>query len=261
MASRLWQAVTYNRLFAWKESFAVVPDVLGDCFVSNEFPQFLVDETRVLPRFLCLFFLCRQTISSVNKASIGSAAISRNRFKEENFLGFSVAIPPLSHQHSIVARWQGAQKKVEEAKADAAEKERRIALWLYDTLGTPSPIASEKVPRCFALRWQEVDRWSYNYIVRSRQGLLGLKSKFPIVPLEQCLVDTGNGYCIKPVTGPTPFRMLKLNALTPAGLDLTKTKFVDVPAKVAERFSLRKDDLLVCRSVGSYEMVGRSTRR
>lgn len=31
-------ALIYNRLFAWKASFAVVPSDLADCHVSNEFP-------------------------------------------------------------------------------------------------------------------------------------------------------------------------------------------------------------------------------
>ena len=34
-------AFIYNRLFAWKESFAVVPEESSDCLVSNEFPQFI----------------------------------------------------------------------------------------------------------------------------------------------------------------------------------------------------------------------------
>lgn len=36
----------YNRLFAWKKSFAVVPRKHADCFVSNEFPQFIIDEAK-----------------------------------------------------------------------------------------------------------------------------------------------------------------------------------------------------------------------
>jgi type I restriction enzyme S subunit len=48
-------ALIYNRLFAWKESFAVVPPELGDCFVSNEFPQFVTDSDRLSADYLYLF--------------------------------------------------------------------------------------------------------------------------------------------------------------------------------------------------------------
>jgi type I restriction enzyme S subunit len=66
-----------------------------------------------------------------------------------------------------------------------------------------------------------------------------------------------NGYCIRPVSSPTPHKMLKLNALSPAALDLSETKYVRVPDKTAKRFSLCKGDLLICRSVGSYGHVAK----
>jgi type I restriction enzyme, S subunit len=66
-----------------------------------------------------------------------------------------------------------------------------------------------------------------------------------------------NGYCIKPVAGPTEHKMLKLNALDPAGLNLTASKFIIIPKKIADRFSIHKDDLFICRSVGSYNHVAK----
>jgi restriction endonuclease S subunit len=109
-------AFIYNRLFAWKESFDVVSEEFADCFVSSEFPQFIVNEQRLLPRYLYLFFLCRSTIEAVNALSIGSSAVSRNRFKEGFFLDIEIPLPPLSVQQAIVARWQQAQEAVNGAK-------------------------------------------------------------------------------------------------------------------------------------------------
>src|SRR5579885_1803765 len=42
----------YNRLFAWKGSFGIAGSDTADCYVSNEFPCFRVDETRAFPPFL-----------------------------------------------------------------------------------------------------------------------------------------------------------------------------------------------------------------
>jgi type I restriction enzyme S subunit len=64
-----------------------------------------------------------------------------------------------------------------------------------------------------------------------------------------------NGYCIKPVQTPTPHKMLRLSALTPEGLKIQESKFIKVSETTAQRFHLRKGDLLICRSVGSYEYV------
>jgi hypothetical protein len=43
-----FQRIDYNRLFAWKASFAVVPAERADCHVSNEFPQFIPEPSKVL---------------------------------------------------------------------------------------------------------------------------------------------------------------------------------------------------------------------
>lgn len=104
-------AILYNRLFAWKESFAVVPDDLLGYYVSSEFPQFEIDNDVALTVYVYLLFTSKSIIKAVNAASIGSAAISRNRFKESDFLGFKVPIPPLPVQQKIVAYWEAGQQQ------------------------------------------------------------------------------------------------------------------------------------------------------
>lgn len=94
-------SIIYNRLFAWKESFAVVPDELDGFYVSNEFPQFEIDQSIALPTYIYLLFTTKKIIGAVNAASIGSAAISRNRFKESDFLGFK----PESVKRPLAPPW------------------------------------------------------------------------------------------------------------------------------------------------------------
>ncbi len=251
-------ALIYNRLFAWKASFAVVPPELADCYVSNEFPQFIVDAKRILPEYLYLFCTRIATIRAVNAASTGSSAVSRNRFKEEEFLNFEISLPPLTEQEAIVARWRKAQDDIAAARERVKKMEAKLPLIVYQGLGTPPPSAEKSTEKYLIMWWKDLERWSFNFLSRAGQGLLGFaKSNFPIEPLGNHLAETMNGYCIKPVPGPTPHKMLKLNALNPAGLDLTASKFIIIPDKVAKRFSIRKDDLFICRSVGSYDHVAK----
>ena len=60
------RAFIYNRLFAWKASFAVVPTSFADHFVSNEFPQFRVRSDKILPEFLYLYFLTKRVLRAVS---------------------------------------------------------------------------------------------------------------------------------------------------------------------------------------------------
>ncbi|MGW4089156.1 restriction endonuclease subunit S [Nocardia sp. NPDC004750] len=92
----------YNRLFAWKQSFAVVSDDYQGVVVSNEFPQFDVDTSRATPEFLAL---CCSSPSFAEKAlgqSTGSAAVSRNRLKEADFLGLAIECPPIPVQAKVI---------------------------------------------------------------------------------------------------------------------------------------------------------------
>ena len=251
-------ALIYNRLFAWKASFAVVPREFTDYYVSNEFPQFIPDTTRILPEYLYLFCTRETTIRAVNAASTGSAAVSRNRLKEEQFLGFEIPLPPLAEQKAIVARWRTAQHEIAAARERAKKLEAKLPYIVYWELGTPPPLAEKPAEKCLVVWWKDRARWSFNYLSRATQGLLGFtQSRFQIEPLGNHLLETMNGYCIKPVPEPTPHRMLKLNALQPNGLDLAASKFIKISDKIAERFMINKGDLFICRSVGSYEHVAK----
>ena len=105
-------ALIYNRLFAWKESFAIVPEEHANHFVSNEFPQFVVNKRKAIPEYLYLVFIGKKVIRAVNAASIGSSAVSRNRFKEEDFLNFTIPLPSVPTQQKIVHYWKSAQDNI-----------------------------------------------------------------------------------------------------------------------------------------------------
>lgn len=156
-------ALIYNRLFAWKASFAVVPPELAGCYVSNEFPQFIPDASQILPEYLYLFCTREATIRAVNTASTGSSAVSRNRFKEEEFLSFEISLPPLSEQKAIVARWRKARTDISAAQKRVSELEKRISNDVMKTLGL-SPQKTEALPhKAFALWWKDLSLWGAGF--------------------------------------------------------------------------------------------------
>lgn len=92
--------LVYNRLFAWKQSFAIARSTGG--FVSNEFPTFRIDESAVRPELLHYLLLTRSFTADVNAASSGSTPTSRNRLKVEKFLQLTVDVPTPSAQDQLV---------------------------------------------------------------------------------------------------------------------------------------------------------------
>ena len=237
---------------------AIVPEGWTNVVVTGHFAVYEPERSKLLPEYFQRLIQTDFFRAHLWRNKVG--AEGRKEVKLDFFESLLIPIPSLSIQRIIVNRWEEVQKKVAEDRAKLEHAENEISLLIYEVLGIPKQTSNGPTPKSMALRWQDLERWSFNYLVRTEQGVPGFsRSRYPIASLHQYLIDTMNGYSVKPVAGPTPYRMLKLNALTSAGLDLTKTKFVSIPDRLAEKFSLRKGDLLICRSVGSYEHIAKCT--
>lgn len=107
-ASKLYrvqvQDFVYNRLFAWKGSFAVAGADVDGCHVSNEFPTFQVDEARLDVRYLHALFRNPAMWSYVEAKSTGGTPTSRNRFKETELGELVIPLPSIDVQRAVVSR-------------------------------------------------------------------------------------------------------------------------------------------------------------
>ena len=92
----------YNRLFAWKGSFALTPD--HDLHVSNEFPTFAIDTNQILPEYLLGWFSLPRVWDQVLRLSTGATPTSRNRLKENQLLELKMPLPPLATQAAVVEK-------------------------------------------------------------------------------------------------------------------------------------------------------------
>lgn len=94
----------YNRLFAWKGSFALAGKNVHGCHVSNEFPCFRLREERVDGRYLHYYFSRESIWNEALGLSSGGTPTSRNRLKEVHLLAMTVPLPPLAEQRRIVEK-------------------------------------------------------------------------------------------------------------------------------------------------------------
>lgn len=233
----------------------IVPD-WTNVVVTGHFAVYEPDRAKIVPEYFERIIQAPFFKAYLWRNKVG--AEGRKEVKLDFFEAVNIPIPSLHTQRAILAEWQKARQAIAAAELRAVKIEAEIEIALYEDLGTAVPQPGTECVKFMPLRWSELDRWSFNYLWRVRSGLLGFqKSRFPIVPMAQCIVDTRNGFCIKPVAGPTPHKMLKLNALNPRGLDVTATKYIRVSEKTASQFHIRSGDLLMCRSVGSYDHIAK----
>lgn len=105
----------YNRLFAWKGSFAVADSENNGCYVSNEFPCFHIDTERLVPWYLQWYFSREAAWNEALGLSHGATPTSRNRLKQKNLLRIRIPLPPLEEQRWIVAKIDQLAAKIDEA--------------------------------------------------------------------------------------------------------------------------------------------------
>ena len=103
--------IVYNRLFARKGSFAIVPDKFDGCCVSNEFPTFDtrpgIDASEMLKRFIVHLMNSPQFQEHLGALSTGSTQQSRKRLNPPDFLKLEVGLPKSSTLREIVNALDG----------------------------------------------------------------------------------------------------------------------------------------------------------
>lgn len=248
-------ALIYNRLFAWKASFAVVPPEHSGHFVSGEFPQFVVDEQQVLPTYLYLYFSSPSVIRAVNSASVGSSAVSRNRFRERSFLGFEIPLPPIATQRAILAEWEKARAAITAAEETARKIEAEIESHFFTDLGLRIPNAGA-APKFFAVHWTDFLRWSVSYNQTALTGMDLTRGLFPVVTLGSVLELVQYGTSEKANSRNDGVPVIRMNNIVDGMLDLSNLKHVALRDNERQKLTLCHGDILFNRT-NSKELVGK----
>mgnify|MGYP001583381430 CR=1 FL=1 len=128
----------YNRLFAWKGSFAVASSEHDDCFVSNEFPCFTIKADRLAPPFLWHFFKQPRVWDEVLGLSSGGTPTSRNRLKEERLLCLKIPLPPLPEQQQIASRLARIELLLAESNDLQRQSRKEVTALLHSAYSSPA---------------------------------------------------------------------------------------------------------------------------
>jgi len=89
--------IIYNRLFAFRGSFAIITENQDGCYVSSEFPTFKLKTTVTKPQIIAKYIVhCLNSPYYRNlmaSKSTGSTKQSRSRFNQQSLLALKVEIP------------------------------------------------------------------------------------------------------------------------------------------------------------------------
>jgi len=211
----------YSRLFAWRGAFGLINDSMVGCYVSGEFPAFVVDREQADPQFLLLWFRLRGTLERVESLCSGSTPLTRNRFKEHFFLDMSIPLPPLDEQRRIVTRIEELAAKIEDARGLRREVDEQYAAVISAKEMSIWPQESLESAPCLA----EVT----TYLSRGRQSRQGTS--------EHLLIKTQH---------------VQMGRYVPTSMTLS----ADAAAKVHDDARVRPNDVLIaCSAAGCLGRV------
>lgn len=117
-----------SRIDARHGAFGIVPANLDGALVSNDFPCFDIDSSKVLPHFFEWYSRTPEFVDLCRRASEGST--NRVRMKEDKFLKISVPMLPLDEQRDIVRRLDDVSALVDRRRraVEASERETQAML-------------------------------------------------------------------------------------------------------------------------------------
>lgn len=125
--------VVYNKLFAWKGTFAIADATVDGAIGSDKFPTYCLDTKILRPSYLSLWFRSPQLAYEAQLLSKGAAALSKLTLNPPDFWKLPIPVPNPETQESIVARVNAMIQKCEftmscRAPIDAVVQGRRAGI-------------------------------------------------------------------------------------------------------------------------------------
>lgn len=96
--------VLYNKLFAWRGSFAIADESVHCSIASDRFPLYQLDTTLVEPDYLRFWFGSKHLHADARRHSKGAAALSKLTLNLLDFWRLSIPLPEPEEQRRIVER-------------------------------------------------------------------------------------------------------------------------------------------------------------
>lgn len=96
--------VVYNKLFAWKGTFAIADSLVDECIVSDKFPTYRLNQQIVKPEYLALWFRSPQLAYEAQLLSKGAAALSKLTLNPPDFWKLPIPLPQMEEQERIIKR-------------------------------------------------------------------------------------------------------------------------------------------------------------
>jgi type I restriction enzyme S subunit len=88
---------TFPKLMAWEGAYAVIPSECEGLVVSTEFPVFELNQEKILPETMAVYFRNPAIWETLSGQSTGTN-VRRRRLNPQTFLNYHFPLPPMKRQ-------------------------------------------------------------------------------------------------------------------------------------------------------------------
>ena len=168
-----------SKIDARNGAFGVVPKLLDRAIVTNDFPAFDVDVTKILPHYLLLVTTTKMFMKFVQSCSSGTT--NRQRMDIEKFLIQKIPLPSLEEQNRIVKSYSTYIRQAETSEQQANDLEKDIDEYLFDTLGIQLKVKKNPLSTLTLINSSNIKEWGVSKILEQKEYL---SSKYEVVSFD-----------------------------------------------------------------------------
>jgi restriction endonuclease S subunit len=228
-----------SRIDARNGAFGIIPEELEGAIVTNDFPLFNVNTTKILSEFLLHITTTKEFINFAQSCSSGTT--NRQRMDIDLFLSQKIALPSISQQKNIINAYNNKIKYAKVLEKQVTETISDIDQYLVEKLGIKKTEVKENTKGLQLFRFNQFDRWDI-WVNKTDS----ITKKYPSYKFGDIIRGKPMyGANVKGVKMFSDTRYIRITDINENGtLD---NEFVS-PETVEEKYLLKENDFLIARS-------------
>ncbi len=179
-----------SKIDARNGAFGVIPEELDGAIVTNDFPVFDVDSSKILPQFMVLISTTPQFVEFARKCSSGTT--NRKRIDIQTFLQQVIPLPSVEEQKVLITTYFERIKEADTADIDSEKEAFKISEFVYKQLGVEDNNIVHKIDkgRIEFVKFSTIMQWGLDFVASNLNAISS--SLYPCYKISQ-LCDISSG--------------------------------------------------------------------
>lgn len=152
-----------SKIDARNGAYGIVPAELEGAIVTNDFPVFDVDTSKIIPQFLVLVSTTEKFVEFARKCSSGTT--NRKRIDIDAFLNQLIPLPSIEEQEDIVRQYYRASETIKKIEEKIVIENTDVLNYWIETLGIDI-LSKERIEdgKLSFTRFSSISQWGIDFI-------------------------------------------------------------------------------------------------